>query len=149
MRFPKPERKKKDRKAIRKKSIKPIPRLKEKLQTIFNRYIVLRDGQCITCGSTKNLQCSHYFSVGAAPSIRYNEMNAHCQCMACHNGIHARGNSKVVLGSGHEYTMYMLGVYGEFAIAELKAEGSKSHKWTIEELTEKIDYYSNLVRSME
>ena len=145
MKFPKPKKVK----VKRKKSRKPLSILKENLQRIFNRYIVLKDGQCITCGSRYNLQCSHYFSVGAAPSIRYNEINAHCQCSGCHQGYHAQGNSKIMLGGGHTYAMYMLSVYGENVIAELKAEGSKSYKWTIDELKEKIDYYSGLVESME
>lgn len=145
MKFPKPKKVKVKRKASR----KPIAIMKDNLQRIFNKYIVLKDGQCITCGSRYNLQCSHYFSVGAAPSIRYNEINAHCQCSGCHQGYHAQGNSKIMLGGGHSYAMYMLSVYGENVIAELKAEGSRARKWTIDELKEKMDYYSGLVESME
>ena len=53
-------------------------------QTVFNRYIRLRDGKhCISCGtSNPNIQyaAGHYRTVGACPELRYEPKNVHAQC---------------------------------------------------------------------
>jgi hypothetical protein len=57
--------------------------LKE-LQTVFNRYIRLRDEgkPCISCGTTKPVQyaAGHYFTIGSCPALRFDEDNVHLQC---------------------------------------------------------------------
>lgn len=64
-------------------------------QAVFNRYIRLRDDKlpCISCGTTANVQyaAGHYRTVGAAPELRFNELNVHKQCNSyCNN--HLSGN---------------------------------------------------------
>ena len=65
--------------------------LKE-LQTIFNRFIRLRDqGQpCISCQKVDNgshqRHASHYRSVGANPELRFCELNVWASCAQC-NGM--------------------------------------------------------------
>lgn len=74
----------------RKDKINGIEKLKTRtdhlseLQTIFNRYIRLRDRDkpCISCDTTNDIKydAGHYFSVGHYPELRFNEDNCHKQC---------------------------------------------------------------------
>ena len=65
--------------------------LKE-LQTIFNKFIRLRDkGQnCISCDAKikGNGHASHFFSVGSNPALRFNEFNVHSSCSQCNTHLH-------------------------------------------------------------
>lgn len=55
----------------------------KKLDSLFARYIVARDGgRCVICGSADHPECGHLLT-RAAMSTRWSEMNAHCQCHAC------------------------------------------------------------------
>ena len=64
-----------------------------RVQEAFNSAIKKRDGICRVrdfspcCGS---LECSHYFSVGAYPTLRFYPKNAYAQC-ACHHRLHHSG----------------------------------------------------------
>lgn len=62
-------------------------------QQAFNAYIRVRDKyrSCISCGAHNPggdsiggvWDCSHYRSVGAAPELRFEELNAHKSCKQC------------------------------------------------------------------
>lgn len=58
-----------------------------KVQEAFNAAIKRRDGRCMIrdyepcCGE---LECSHYFSVGSSPSLRFYPPNAYAQCQKHH-----------------------------------------------------------------
>ena len=58
-------------------------------QTIFNKYIRLRDAAspCISCQRfhTGQYHAGHFISTGHAPHLRFNEDNVHKQCSACNN----------------------------------------------------------------
>lgn len=60
--------------------------LRKKADAIFSRYIRQRDGgQCYTCSLKrpwKEMQCGH-FVPRQYLSLRYDEVNCHCQCYAC------------------------------------------------------------------
>jgi len=66
----------------------------KKTQTIFNRYIRLRDDclACISCGRHHSGQyhAGHYKTVGANPELRFHPDNCHKQCAPCNN--HLSGN---------------------------------------------------------
>lgn len=80
-------------------------RLKEKLKTtsdylqetqvIFNTFIRLRDKNepCISCSRplVSKYDAGHYRSVGSSPSLRFDEMNVHGQCVHCNQ--HLRSNA--------------------------------------------------------
>lgn len=53
-----------------------------KLTKIFNYFIRLRDGKCVTCGRKHSLTCSHLISAQTT-TTRWNEINCHCQCRDC------------------------------------------------------------------
>jgi hypothetical protein len=63
-------------------------------QSVFNRYIRLRDEAepCISCGRHHRGQyhAGHYLSVGARPELRFEETNVHKQCAPCND--HLSGN---------------------------------------------------------
>jgi len=49
----------------------------------FNKFIVLRDKRCVTCGKTTDLTCSHLISVTAGDYLRFSELNCWAQCRGC------------------------------------------------------------------
>ena len=77
---------KRERKRLkdRKDGIKTRSEWLREAQTEFNRFIRLRDHDepCISCGTTADIQfaAGHYFSIGAAPELRFIESNVHKQC---------------------------------------------------------------------
>ncbi|MCR5725409.1 MAG: recombination protein NinG [Treponema sp.] len=59
----------------------------EKVQEAFNAAIRWRDGRCMVkdcelCSG--QLECSHFFSVGANPALRFYPPNAYTQCHVHH-----------------------------------------------------------------
>ena len=54
-------------------------KITDKLMSLF---AILRDGRCVTCGSTDNLQGGHYFG-RVMFSVRYDPRNVYCQCAGC------------------------------------------------------------------
>ena len=63
-------------------------------QKAFNAYVRKRDEKlnCISCGNKLKVfagvkgqlfDCGHYRSTGSAPHLRFNEDNAHAQCVRC------------------------------------------------------------------
>lgn len=84
---------KEERKAdrARKEAIKSRSERAKDAQEVFNRYIRLRDADlgCISCDKPSTWpgqwHASHFRSVGAASSIRFNEYNVHKSCSVCNN----------------------------------------------------------------
>jgi len=117
-----------------------IRKLKVKLQTIFNKYIVLRDKECITCSSSNFLQASHYFSVHGCPSVRYDEENAHAQCGKCHMEVHNKG--------GYKYAMAMLNKYGVERMDALLKRAHIQSNYSKEWLEQKINEYKAKINAI-
>lgn len=117
-----------------------IKALKKRLQWAFNAYVVLRDGECFTCGGVNNLQASHYFSVASSPATRYDETNVHAQCARCHMEAHNKG--------GYRYAMAMLNKYGVDKMDKLLLASSSSAEYSEEWLRERIDYYSKQIAEL-
>jgi len=86
------EQRKKDRE--RKQSLRPRSWYLKEAQKWFNKFIRLRDSHnpCISCGRHHQGQyhAGHYKTVGAAPELRFEELNCHKQCAPCNN--HLSGN---------------------------------------------------------
>lgn len=86
------ESKRKDREKL--KSLKSRSEWLKEAQTVFNKYIRLRDENlpCVSCGRFHEGQwhAGHYLSVGAHPELRFNEMNVWRQCQPCNS--HLSGN---------------------------------------------------------
>lgn len=86
------ESKRRDREKL--KSLKSRSEWLKEAQTVFNKYIRLRDESlpCVSCGRFHEGQwhAGHYLSVGAHPELRFNEMNVWRQCQPCNS--HLSGN---------------------------------------------------------
>ncbi len=77
---------------VKKERMKTKSEHLKELQTIFNKYIRLRDKgkPCVSCGCDfrDSPQASHYFSVGSHPGLRFNEDNVHSSCEQCNTYLH-------------------------------------------------------------
>lgn len=62
-----------------------IPKLKAKLEIIFNAWIRERDKDkpCISCGQYKQLEAGHYFAKKGYDGIRFDEINVNGECHHC------------------------------------------------------------------
>ena len=114
------------------------------LQTIFNRFIRLRDADepCISCGTRNDVQycAGHFLTRGGFPELRFEEKNVHKQCNRnCNMGL--SGNVK----------LYRLGLIKKIGLAEVeKLEGPhEPKKYTIDDLKEMIVHYRQLNRELE
>ncbi len=81
----------------RKKELRTKGDWTKEAQKAFNEFVRLRDkGEpCISCGrpdpqEPNTRDCSHYRSVGSAPELRFEELNAHASCKYCNR--HLSGN---------------------------------------------------------
>ena len=65
-------------KTEKKKKSVSLPKLKNKLEDIFNEYIRIRDkGQpCISCGQHNYLQAGHFYAVSGYDGLRFDEDSA-------------------------------------------------------------------------
>lgn len=78
--------------------------------------------QCVSCGKVDNwwdMDCGHFVPKSRGASIRYVEENCHPECPACNR-----------FDEGHliNYTRYMIEMYGNEKIDELKREARKTLK---------------------
>ena len=137
------ERKKKAEKKVLKENTKTLSDYLKELQVVFNKYIRLRDVNlpCISCQRHHKGQyhAGHYRSVGAAPQLRFNELNVHKQCSACNN--HKSGN--VV-----EYRINLIKKIGIDAVEWLEAE-NKPAKYTVNEVLELKKHYLQKIKELQ
>lgn len=85
--------KKEERRKIRqlKEKVKSRGQWAKEAQAAFNRYIRVRDKgkPCVSCGKpddgSHQRHASHYRSVGACSSLRFNTWNVHASCMQCNS----------------------------------------------------------------
>lgn len=94
-----------------------------------------RDRRCVTCGKTKGLQCSHFYSRRHL-AVRFDLRNCNAMCSAC-NRRHNRNR--------RPYEMYMRKTYGAAAIAELDSLRVGLEKVTDEVLREMLRQYKAMV----
>lgn len=67
----------------------------DKVQEAFNAAIKRRDCRCMVrdyepCSGA--LECSHYFTTGANPALRFYPLNAYAQCQRHHFNHHNKNN---------------------------------------------------------
>lgn len=127
MTHPKPV-KKKAYSAERKALVKEADR-------VFSLYIRKRDGHCVCCGTTENLQCGHLFTRGTY-STRWDEDNAFAQCGGC-NLKHEHDT--------YPLTNYFLNRFGKAAYDELYKKHKTPAKFTNADLRDLIKKYKELL----
>lgn len=111
-------------------------------QTIFNKYIRLRDMGllCISCNTIpKKKNAGHYFSSGGHSNVRFDEDNVHLQCEHCNTYL-----------SGNLLN-YQIGIekrIGAERLIELQGKAHLEKRWTVDELKEIIKKYKKKVRQL-
>lgn len=98
--------------------------LKQRADIQFSLFIRFRDERCIKCGSTSNLQCSHFHGRGN-PALRLHPLNAHAMCQPC-NQAHNEDRSW--------YREFYKRTYGLEALEKLDKLSREYTKFTDEEL---------------
>lgn len=90
----------------------PLPRLKQKAQDAFNKWIRERDKDkgCISCGADVS-EAGHYFSAGHYSALRFNEVNTNGQCTRC---------NCFLSGNLIRYRQGLVKRYGEKKVNELE-----------------------------
>lgn len=112
-------------------------------QTIFNKYVRLRDMGlvCVSCQQPpKKKNAGHYFSQGGHSNVRFDEDNVHLQCEHCNTFL-----------SGNLLN-YQIGIQkriGAQKLLELQERAHVTKKWSIEELKEIIQTYKTKVRELQ
>jgi hypothetical protein len=113
--------------------------LVKKLDTIFSKYIRIRDKKSVLSGSMENLTCSHIFS-RVSYSTRWDEQNA----FAMTAGENLR----------HEYDSYYINewfirMFGKDEFDKLHAKWSMTTKFSNGDLKLMIMYYQTKISELE
>lgn len=107
-------------------------------QSIFNKYIRLRDEglNCISCGKPirkGNVDAGHMWSAGGHSNLRFNELNVNAQC--------SRPCNKDKSGDVNNYRLGFVKRYGADKLAELDLIANLERRFTKDELKELIEVY--------
>ena len=94
------------------------------LDRLVSLFVRGRDRRCVTCGSRRNLQCSHFYSRRHL-GVRFDLRNCHAMCGACNR----RHNS-----DPEPYLAFMLERYGPDVVEELGRVRDGLRKVSDEEL---------------
>jgi hypothetical protein len=133
----------KETKTRMKQDLKTLQDWLKEAQTIFNKYVRLRDTglPCISCNlPPKKKNAGHYYSSGGHSNIRFDEDNVHLQCEACNTFL-----------SGNLLN-YQIGIQkkiGAQKLLELQERAHVTKKWTIDELKEIIQTYKKKVNELQ
>ena len=131
---------------MQKKKAVSLPKLKAKLQEVFNEYIRLRDEgkPCISCGQGKVLQAGHFYPVSGYDGLRFNEDNVNGECAGCNcfdesHLIRYYDNLRLKIGEER------------FEALKRQAEEYKrnGYKWSRSELLELIEKYREKVNNLK
>jgi len=101
-------------------------------------YIRARDGMCVICGSTQNLQNGHLFS-RVSYITRWCEVNCHCQCRDCNN-LHEY--------NPHLFTNWFIHKFGVKKYDWLLAKHNGIKKFKDFELLDIADYYKTKLEKL-
>ena len=126
-----------------KAKLKPRADYLKECQAVVNKYIRLRDKNepCISCGRHHEGQyhAGHYRTVGAAPELRFNELNIYKQCAPCNN--HLSGNLL-------EYRRRLVAKIGIDQVEWLEGK-HEAKKNTIDEILEIKKHYQQKIKELE
>ena len=114
-------------------------------QIVFNTYIRLRDKDkpCISCDKPyreKDINASHFYSVGAYPNLRFNEDNVHNSCIRCNKDLH---------GNINEYTLRLPNRIGIERYNKLVEDRNKPLKLSFDEVKELIAIYKQKIKELK
>jgi len=139
----KTEKKERQQLAVRKKALKTLGEHKKELQTLFNKFIRLRDAElpCISCQRhhAGQYHAGHYLTVGARPNLRYNELNVSKQCAPCNN--HLSGNLI-------NYRINLINKIGLEAVEALESDHEPKH-YKVSDILEMKSEYKAKIKQLE
>jgi hypothetical protein len=133
----------KETKTRMKNDLKTLQDWLKETQTIFNKYVRLRDQGlvCISCQQPpKKKNCGHYYSQGGHSNVRFDEDNCHLQCEHCNTFL-----------SGNLLN-YQIGIQkriGAQKLLELQERAHVTKKWRVDELKEIIQTYKTKIRGLQ
>lgn len=119
--------------------------IRRKLDAAFSAHIRARDtnaeglGKCITCGSFTELEAGHFIPRQHA-ATRWLETNVHGQCPRCNRWLH---------GDQASYYEALVQKYGQSVVSELMRLKRTTKKYSLTELKELLEKYSNAEKSEE
>lgn len=132
----------------RKESLKSKADWLRDAQTVFNRFIRIRDAQqgCISCsqcirdieGKGGNYDAGHYRSRGSAPELRFNEDNCFKQCKKC---------NRQLSGNVVEMRKGILKRIGQERLDEVEGH-HEAKKYTIDDIKDLKVEYQNKVKQL-
>lgn len=140
----------KDMAEQRKRDREMLSRLKTRsewlreLQTVFNKFIRLRDAElpCISCGhpndGSRQFHASHYKSVGGNPALRFDEVNCHSACSICNNWLS---------GNLIPYRAELIKKIGQAEVDRLEGK-QEPLKLTVEQIQNLIKEYKAKVKAL-
>ncbi len=128
------------------KKIKSLGKLKRDFDSIFSKYIrqkYSKNGlvQCVTCSNwkkIKEMQAGHYVS-RTYLSTRFDERNVHPQCVGC---------NMFKSGALDEYSLWLIGTYGEGILEELNKKKYESKKYSRLEYEMFIKIYKDKLKKL-
>lgn len=126
---------------------KSVASLKKKADKIFSLYIRHRDSEnglaeCITCGvmkPIKEMQNGHFVSRRSS-KLRYDEFNCNAQCVGC---------NMFKQGEQYIYGKNIDRKYGKGTAESLMAQRNETHRFTVSELEEIVEYCKEGLREMD
>ena len=111
-------------------------------QTIFNRYIRIRDinRSCISCNKPmrKKINAGHFKSVGAHPELRFDENNVHGQCEHCNSFLS---------GNILNYRKYLMEKIGIHELERIEGHNDAKH-YTISDIKDIISTYKAKIKEL-
>lgn len=99
-----------------------------KADSLFSKWVRERDGKCVRCGKTTNLQASHFWP-RAWSSTRFDPENVDSLCYGCHYG-NIQGWERAKQGEYRQFKINQLGVKA-YADLEKRANSKMKQKDSI------------------
>jgi 5-methylcytosine-specific restriction endonuclease McrA len=108
--------------------------LVRKADDAFGMYIKARDGACVTCGRTDNLDCSHVIRKARGHFHRWNPDNAYAQCRTCHMEHHNVTELRLIA--------YATEKFGAEKLDQMRVETNTITKFKDYQLKEIVRYFT-------
>ena len=132
---------------MKKKKTKSLSQLKRDFDNVYSKWIRLKNSKngkcmCITCGKwmpIKEAQCGHYVS-RTYLSLRFDHKNTAVQCYGCN-----------ICRSGalDEYSLWLIGTYGEGILEELNKKKHEPKKYSRLEYNSFIKIYKDKIQKLK
>jgi hypothetical protein len=136
-------------------AIKPLGYWVNTAQDAFNKFIRARDEKepCISCGNPNppwttggQWDCGHFKSVGHAPELRFEELNAYKQCKKCNGG--SSKYAKKNLSVATSYRENLIAKIGLVSVEWLEGKHDPKH-YKIPDLQEIIRIYRKKLKDLK